>query len=159
MNPLKVSEPTQRWRVGYASGAFDLFHMGHLRYLQAAAEQCERLIVGVPCDAIVTRIKARAPVHTQVQRLEVVAALACVDQALAVEISMDDADLFTNFVVDLGVDALFIGADWAGTPRWERLCSQLGGRGINVVFMPRTEGISSTQLRKKGLKKEAYTPT
>ena len=138
-----------RWRVGYASGAFDLFHLGHLRYLRAAADRCGRLVVGIPSDDVVTRVKGRPPVIPQDERLELVAALACVAEALPVAISMDDADTFAGFLVGLGIEAIFIGADWADTPRWNRLRPRLEGRGVAVIFLPRTAGISSSLLRER----------
>jgi cytidyltransferase-like protein len=81
-----------RWWVGYASGAFDQLHVGHLRYLCAAAARCERLIVGMPSDDVVARAKGKAPLIPQAERLELVAAFACVAEALPVAVSMEDAE-------------------------------------------------------------------
>ncbi|HYI70284.1 MAG TPA: adenylyltransferase/cytidyltransferase family protein [Skermanella sp.] len=136
-----------RWRTGYASGAFDQVHIGHLRYLRAAADQCERLVVGIPSDAVVARAKGRVPLTPQAERLELVAAFACVAEALPVAVSMEDADLFAGLIAGLGIDAVFIGADWEDTPRWSRLRPRLEALGIGVIFLPRTEGISSSLLR------------
>lgn len=133
--------------LGYASGAFDLLHVGHLRYLQQAATRCRRLIVGIPDDAIITRVKGRPPLMPQAERRELVAGLACVAEAMAVSVPMDDATAFTSFMVTLGVEALFVGADWQNTPRWRRLGPALLDRGIRVHFLPRAAGISSTRLR------------
>jgi glycerol-3-phosphate cytidylyltransferase len=137
----------RRWRVGYASGAFDQLHVGHLRYLRAAAARCERLIVGMPSDDVVARAKGKAPLTPQAERLELVAAFACVAEALLVAVSMEDADLFAAFAAGLGIDAAFIGADWEDTPRWSRLRPRLEALGISVIFLPRTDGISSSLLR------------
>jgi glycerol-3-phosphate cytidylyltransferase len=139
--------PRHRWRVGYASGAFDQLHVGHLRYLRAAAVQCERLVVGIPSNDVVARAKGRAPLTPQAERLELVAAFACVAEALPVAVSMEDADLFAAFVAGLGIDAVFIGVDWADTPRWSRLRPRLEALGISVIFLPRTADISSSLLR------------
>jgi glycerol-3-phosphate cytidylyltransferase len=146
-SPETPDTPRHHWRVGYASGAFDQLHVGHLRYLLAAAAQCERLIVGIPSDDVVARAKGRAPLTPQAERLELVAAFACVAEALPVAVSMEDADLFAAFVAGLGIDAIFIGADWADTPRWSRLRPRLEALGISVIFLPRTAGISSSLLR------------
>lgn len=147
-----VETDTRRWRIGYASGAFDLIHVGHLRYLQAAAGRCERLVVGVPSDGIIARVKGRAPLVPQAERLEIVAAFACVALALPVAVAMDDTDAFAGFLGGLtlegdGVEAALIGADWADTPRWSRLRPRLEERGIAVAFLPRAAGVSSTGLR------------
>jgi glycerol-3-phosphate cytidylyltransferase len=146
-SPETCDTPRRQWRTGYASGAFDQLHVGHLRYLRAAAAQCARLVVGIPSDAVVARAKGRVPLTPQAERLELVAAFACVAEALPVAVSMEDADLFAGFVAGLGIDAVFIGVDWEGTPRWSRLRPRLEALGIGVVFLPRTEGVSSSLLR------------
>jgi len=133
--------------IGYASGAFDLFHVGHLRYLKAAAARCRHLVVGVPADALVAGLKGRPTVIPQDQRVEIIAGLRCVSQALSVAVSMDDSARFAAFLADLRVEAAFIGADWAGTPRWVRLALHLAERGIAVEFLPRTPDVSTTELR------------
>lgn len=138
-----------RWRIGYASGAFDLLHVGHLRYLTTAAAQCERLLVGIPDDAIVARVKGRPPATPQVERLEIIAGFACVARALPVAVSMEEAEHFAAFVRDLEVDAVFVGKAWADTPRWNRLRPILEALGIAVVFLPHTSGISSTLLKER----------
>lgn len=135
--------------VGYASGAFDLLHVGHIRYLKAAARQCRHLLVGVPADAIVTGSKGLPPVVPQAERLEVIAALACVARAVPVSVPMSDTARFVDFVVDLGINAAFIGAEWADTPRWQRLRPGMESRGISVIFLPHTEHVSSTVLRQR----------
>lgn len=147
--PEHTGTITPRWRTGYASGAFDLLHVGHLRYLTAAAAQCERLLVGIPDDAIVARVKGRPPVTPQAGRLEMIAGFACVAQALPATVSMEDADHFAAFIHDLGVDAVFVGEIWADTPRWTRLRPVLEALGISVVFLPQTPGISSTLLKER----------
>lgn len=135
-----------RPKVGYASGAFDLLHIGHIRYLQAAAQRCQELVVGIPNDDIVAGSKGQPPVMPQAQRLEVIAALACVARAVPVAVAMSDAAAFVDFVVGLGIDAMFIGAEWADSPRWVRLRPSLERQGISVVFLPRTEGVSTTGI-------------
>lgn len=145
--PDPAQPPHRRWRLGYASGAFDLFHVGHLRYLQAAADRCDHLIVGVPEDAIITRVKGRPPVNPLVDRLAIVAALACVGAALPVAVPMDETERFVAFAAALGIDVIFVGADWAATARWARLGPRFAARGIAVIVLPRTEGVSSTRLR------------
>ncbi len=143
----RLQSTAPRWRTGYASGAFDLLHVGHLRYLKAAAAQCERLLVGIPDDAIVGRVKGRPPLTPQAERQEMVAGLACVAEALPASVSMEDAERFAAFVCGLGVNAVFVGAAWEDTPRWARLRPRLDALGIAVVFLPHSPGISSTLLK------------
>ncbi|KPF85124.1 hypothetical protein IP70_13065 [alpha proteobacterium AAP38] len=132
---------------GYASGAFDLLHVGHVRYLQMAAAACRHLLVGVPDDEIIARVKGRLPLVPQSERRELLSALSCVSEAMAVSVPMDDTDAFAEFMSSLRINIVFIGADWAETPRWQRLGPALQVRGMEVRFLPRTIGISSTQRR------------
>ena len=83
----------------------------------------------------------------QAERLELVAAFACVAEALPVAVSMEDAEFFAGFIASQGIDAVFIGVDWEDTPRWSRLRPRLEALGIGVIFLPRTAGISSSLLR------------
>ncbi|HRJ59757.1 MAG TPA: adenylyltransferase/cytidyltransferase family protein [Azospirillaceae bacterium] len=150
---IKLSDPdasiTPRWRVGYASGAFDLLHVGHLRYLTAAAAQCDRLLVGIPDDAIITRVKGRPPTTPLSERLEMIAGFACVARAMPATVSMDETERFAAFLRGLTVDAVFIGEAWAETPRWSRLRPALEASGIAVVFLPHTPGVSSTLIKER----------
>ena len=141
--------PPQPYGVGYASGCFDLFHVGHLRFLQQAAEHCRQLIVGVPVDAIVgdASNKGRPPIFSVEQRLEVIAALRCVARAVAAEVSMETSSEFADFVQQFQPEAIFVGEDWRSTPRWRRLGSELLARGIKVHFLPRAANISSTHIK------------
>lgn len=150
MNPPDSNATiTPRRRVGYASGAFDLLHVGHLRYLNAAAAQCDRLLVGIPDDAIVTRVKGRPPTTPLAERLEMIAGFACVAQALPAAVSMDETERFAAFLRRLEVDAVFIGEAWSQTPRWARLSPVLEASGIAVVFLPHTSGVSSTLIKER----------
>lgn len=148
-SPEPNGSPPPLWETGYASGAFDLIHVGHLRYLQAAATRCRRLLVGIPDDAIVARVKGRPPLMSQAERLELVGAFACVGRALPVDVPMDETDRFAAFIEGLAANAVFIGRDWADTPRWRRLGPRLAAKGVAVVFLPATPGISSTRLKER----------
>lgn len=75
-----------------------------------------------------------------------IAALAGVAEALSVSVGMDDTDAFADFLVGLGVDVALIGQDWQATPRWDRLRPRLEGLGIAVRFLPRADGVSTTDL-------------
>ena len=119
-------------------GTFDVFHVGHLRVLQRAAELGDRLIVGVSADALNLRKKNRLPVFSQDERMEIVAALKPVS-AVFVEESLE---LKRQYVLEHAAEVLVMGDDWAG--RFDEL-----GDICEVVYLPRTPAISTTALIEK----------
>ncbi|MBY0411645.1 MAG: adenylyltransferase/cytidyltransferase family protein [Burkholderiaceae bacterium] len=129
-----------------AIGAFDLFHVGHLRYLQFARQQGTRLTVAVSSDAICLAVKARVPVVTEAHRLEVVRGLHCVDDAFLQPVSTIYPDEAAAWIAQWGIDHVVGGGGWSGSERWTRLTLALAQRGITVSFAPATEGISTSQL-------------
>jgi glycerol-3-phosphate cytidylyltransferase len=129
------------WRVGYTTGVFDLFHIGHLNVLKKAKAYCERLIVGVSTDELVSEYKKRKPVICFDERIEIVRAIRYVDEVYP-QITMDKLKAWEA----LRYDVLFHGDDWKGSLLYERYQSQLSAVGVQVVFLPHTEGISSTRL-------------
>ncbi|MFD2113171.1 adenylyltransferase/cytidyltransferase family protein [Thiorhodococcus fuscus] len=129
-----------------ATGVFDLFHVGHLRYLQYARQKGTRLIVGVTPDAICLERKGRLPVIHESQRLEIIRGLGWVYQADYLPGSLDYTDDAVDWITGWGIDCVIPGGDWAGSPRWQRLTSALAMRGIDVHFAPRMHGISSSGI-------------
>jgi len=129
-------------RVGYTQGVFDLFHVGHLRLLKRAAEQCDRLIVGVNSDRLTEEYKHHTPVIPEEERREIVAALKVVDDTLVAD-TLDKRELWDK----LHFDVVFIGSDWLGNERWKRTEEELARVGAEVVYLPRTEGVSSEELK------------
>jgi len=129
--------------VGYTSGVFDLFHVGHLRILRRAKALCDRLIVGVTVDELVG-YKNRKVVVPFEQRLEIVSGLKAVDLA----IPQDDLDKFVMWK-KLKFDVLFIGDDWYGTDRFRHFERKLKSVGVKIVYLPYTTGISTTGLKSK----------
>ena len=119
-------------------GTFDVFHVGHLRVLQRAAELGDRLVVGVSADALNLRKKNRLPVFSQEERLEIIAALKPVD-AVFVEESLE---LKRQYVLEHAADVLVMGDDWAG--RFDELNDI-----CRVEYLPRTPAISTTALIEK----------
>lgn len=132
----------KKFAVGYTQGTFDMFHGGHLRLIEHAKEYCDYLIVGVNGDELVQSYKAKTPVITESERLKIVLALGDVDDARIVH-SLDKkaALLSTPF------QAIFIGDDWKGNDRWAQTQTELAAEGVSVVFLPYTDGVSSTVLR------------
>ncbi|AFL74047.1 adenylyltransferase/cytidyltransferase family protein [Thiocystis violascens] len=134
-------------RIGGTVGCFDLLHVGHLRFLQAARKGCATLKVGVCTDRGAWRSKQCRPTIPQEQRLELIRGLACVDDACLFEGTLAETRAAADWIEAWGVDGLFVSEDWAGSPRWLALEPLLGARGIRCVWLPYTGGVSSTLIR------------
>lgn len=131
-------------KIGYTSGVFDLFHVGHLNLLEKAKANCDYLIVGVCSDRLALDLKGKLPVINMVDRIRVVKSLKCVDRVV-VE-SVDNKLLFWNA---LKFNIIFKGSDWKGTAKWVGLQKQFKDLGVEVKFFPYTKKISSSLLRGK----------
>lgn len=154
----EVAFPAQAYRIGYASGFFDLFHIGHLRYLELAAQHCEKLIVGVPSDTIVRADQRPKPFTPCDQRMAIIAALRCVTEVVRVEVSMEQPSAFLPWIKRLGNPAIFVGEDWRDSARWSRLGPLLAEQGVKVHFLPRTDGVSTTWIKQSLAKIQPYDP-
>ena len=128
--------------VGYVPGAYDMFHVGHLRILQRSARRCDRLIAGVVDGAAAVAMKGAPPVVDLEERLEIVRAVACVDDAI-----IDHAESKLDAHRRVGFDVLFKGDDWRGTPKGDRLERELATVGATVFYLPYTAATSSTLIR------------
>jgi glycerol-3-phosphate cytidylyltransferase len=129
--------------VGYAPGAYDLFHIGHLNILKHAAEHCDRLIAGVVSDEMLLRAKGRLPVIPLEERMEIVRNLRFVDDVHA-EVVPDKIDTWR----DVRFDVIFKGDDWRGTAKGRQLERDFAAVGVEVRYFPYTMHTSSTILRK-----------
>lgn len=127
--------------VGYTAGVYDLFHVGHLNMLRNAKGMCDRLVVGVTTDELV-RYKNKDPVIPFVERIEIVRACRYVDVAVA----QTEIDKFAAWQ-KLGFDVLFVGDDWYGKESWNLYQQKLAEVGARVVYLPYTQGTSSTLLQ------------
>lgn len=138
------SAPRQRTgRVGYAAGAFDLFHVGHLNILKHAKSACDYLIAGVVSDEMLQITKGITPVVPLSERIEIVRHIAFVDEAVA-EVVPDKLETWR----DLRFDVFFKGDDWNGTEKGLRLEREFSAVGVDVVYFPYTASTSSTVLRR-----------
>lgn len=137
---------TKKYRVGYTTGVFDLFHIGHLNILRKAKEQCEYLIVGVTTDELVSYKNKKSVIPFE-ERIEIVRAIKYVDEAVPQE-SMDKMDAWDR----LHFDVMFVGDDWKGTEKWLKYEEQFQKVGVDIVYFPYTKGVSSTLLNKVLLK-------
>lgn len=134
----------KKHNIGYTTGVFDMFHIGHLNMIKRAKEQCEYLIVGVSTDELVNSYKGHYPVIPLEQRLAIVEAIRWVDKAVP-QTSMDKIDAWK----ELHFDALFHGSEWKNTPLYNKIEQQFADLGVDVIFFEPTKGISSTILRDK----------
>jgi glycerol-3-phosphate cytidylyltransferase len=130
-------------RIGYAAGAFDLFHIGHLNILRLAKSQCDYLIAGVVSDELCQLRKGRKPIVPLAERLEIVIEVGHVDRAVA-ETVPDKLEVWK----DLKFNIFFKGDDWRGTPKGVRLEQAFGAVGVEVVYFPYTVHTSSSALRR-----------
>ena len=134
----------KKYKIGYTTGVFDLFHIGHLNILKKAKEQCECLIVGVSTDELVQNYKNKLPVIPFEERVEIVKSIKYVDKVVAQE-NRDKYSAWEN----LQFDVMFVGDDWKGNKLFEELEHQFKSVGVDIVYFPYTQGTSSTILRKK----------
>jgi glycerol-3-phosphate cytidylyltransferase len=128
--------------VGYTTGVFDMFHVGHLRILERARQHCDQLIVGVTTDELSVSNKGKSPIIEFDERFDIVSALRCVDRAVA-QNSMDKIAAWEM----LRFDRMFVGDDWRGTPKWNALEADFATRNVEIVYFPYTTHTSSTILR------------
>lgn len=129
------------FKVGYTTGVFDLFHIGHLNILRRAKEQCGFLIVGVSTDDLVEKEKNKHPVIPFEERIAIVKAIRYVD-AVVPQISKDKLEAYKM----LRFNAMFVGDDWKGTQQWNIYEKQLKPYGVKIVYFSRTEHTSSTLI-------------
>ena len=132
--------PKTKELIGYTTGVYDLFHIGHLNLLRNASALCDKLIVGVSTDEVVA-YKHKSPVIPFVERIEIVRACKYVDVAIP-QHSLNKFDAWEK----INFDILFVGDDWFQEPRWKELESKLSQQGVRVVYFPYTGGTSSTLI-------------
>lgn len=128
--------------IGYTTGVYDLFHIGHLNLLKNAKGMCDKLVVGVTVDELVTYKGKRAMIPFE-DRIEIVRSCKYVDAA----VPQYDMDKLTA-CKKLGASVLFVGDDWYATEKWKEYEHQFADAGIRIVYFPYTKGISSTQITK-----------
>lgn len=134
----------KKYKIGYTTGVYDMFHIGHLNILKRAKEQCETLVVGVTTDELCFKRKNKYPIICEKDRMEIVGAIRYVDKVVP------QADMEKiRPVKELGADAVFVGSDWKGTDAWNQYEKDFAEVGCTVVYLDHTDGISSSILREK----------
>ncbi|WP_022926286.1 adenylyltransferase/cytidyltransferase family protein [Serinicoccus marinus] len=126
--------------MGYTTGVFDLFHVGHLTLLKNAKGLCDRLIVGVTVDELVA-YKNKKSVIPFSERLEIVRSIEYVDAAVP-QYDMDKFEMWRK----LQFDIMFVGDDWYQSPKWMDLETKFKEVSVQILYFPYTQGTSSTLI-------------
>ncbi|MBR3200989.1 MAG: adenylyltransferase/cytidyltransferase family protein [Mogibacterium sp.] len=126
--------------IGYTTGVYDLFHIGHLNLLKNAKGMCDKLIVGVTVDELVAYKGKQAMIPFE-DRIEIVRSIKYVDAA----VPQYDMDKLTA-CKKLGAKYLFVGDDWYGTEKWKEYEKEFTREGIQIIYFPYTKGVSSTRI-------------
>ena len=126
--------------IGYTTGVYDLFHIGHLKLLIRAKSQCDKLIVGVTTDELVS-YKFKKAVVPYKERAEIVNNIKCVDKVVPQE-NMDKMAAWEK----LKFNVMFVGDDWKGTDKWKQFEKDFNKVGVKIIYFPYTKGTSSTLI-------------
>jgi len=126
--------------IGYTTGVFDLFHIGHLNLLRKAKAQCDYLIVGVSIDPLVAYKNKHAVIPFE-ERIEIIRSIKYVDEAVPQE-NMDKMEAWRKYHFNV----MFVGDDWKGTEKWNNYEKQFAEVGVKIVYFPYTKGTSSTLI-------------
>lgn len=127
--------------IGYTAGVYDMFHIGHLNVIRNAKAKCDYLIVAVSTDELVQKEKNKIPVIPFEERCEIIKALSYVDEV----VPQYDKNKFGAWE-KYKFDKMFVGSDWQGTEVWKKYEEQFAPYGVEIVYLPHTDGISSTKL-------------
>ena len=131
----------KKYKIGYTTGVFDMFHIGHLNIIRKSKELCDQLIVGVSTDEVVKSYKHKTPIIPFDERIAIVSALKYVDRAVP-QTSMNKMQAWEK----LHFNAIFHGSDWKGSDMYNKMIDEFKKVGVDVIFLPHTEGVSSTFL-------------
>lgn len=129
-------------KIGYTTGVFDLFHIGHLNVLKRARLECDYLIVGVTSDELSIEVKGKKPIIPFQERMEIVEAIKFVDEVVP-QVNYDKFEAWNN----LKFDMMFVGDDWKGTEKWNNIEEEFGKFDVEIYYFPYTKHTSSTFLR------------
>ena len=133
-----------KYKIGYTTGVFDMFHVGHLNILEKAKQQCDYLVVGVSTDEVVQDYKHKTPIIPFEERVKIVEAIKYVDKVVA-QTTMDKTVAWE----EIKFNAIFHGDDWKGSGYYNECEEKLKKLGVDVVFIEHTPNISSTRIAEK----------
>lgn len=134
----------KKYKIGYTTGVYDMFHIGHLNLIKRAKEQCEYLIVGVSTDELVQDYKGKTPIIPFNQRIEIVKSIRYVDKVIP-QTTMNKYDAWEQEKFNV----IFHGDDWKNSSVYNEIENKLKDKGVEFVYFPYTRGTSSTLLREK----------
>jgi len=134
----------KKYKIGYTTGVYDMFHVGHLNILKRAKEQCDYLIVGVSTDELVESYKNKTPVIPFEDRIAIVESIKYVDEAVP-QVSMDKFDAWEKYKYNV----IFHGDDWKNSTLYNEIENKLKAVGVEFVYFPYTKKVSSTMLKEK----------
>ena len=129
-------------KIGYTTGVFDLFHIGHLNILKRARLECDHLIVGITTDELSKSAKNKKPFIPFQERMDLVEAVKYVDKVVP-QTSYDKMEAWNN----LKFDRMFVGDDWKGSDQWNIIEDEFAQVGVEIIYFPYTTHTSSTILR------------
>lgn len=132
------------YNIGYTTGVFDLFHVGHLNILKKSKDLCDYLIVGVSTDELVQIYKSKTPIIPFENRKRIVESIKYVDQVI-VQKTMDKLDAWEQ----LRFEVMFHGDDWKNTPMWREYEEKFKNVGVDLIYFPYTKETSTTIIKKK----------
>ena len=138
-------EEKKKYKIGLLMGVFDLYHVGHLRLIQRAKEQCEYLRVAVLSDELVMHFKGFYPTIPLEERMEILRSVRYVDEVVPI---LDEISRLVEWE-RRPFDCFFSGDDYSGNAYWEWERQELRKKGSDIVFFPYTKEQSSTKIRKK----------
>ena len=128
--------------IGYTTGVFDMFHIGHLNILERAKEQCDYLIVGVSTDELVETEKSKHPVVPYENRVRIVSAIKYVDKVVP-QVNKNKLEAWEKY----RFNKMFVGSDWKGSDAWNEYERQFAEKNVEIIYFPHTDGVSSTILK------------
>lgn len=129
-------------RIGYTTGVYDLFHIGHVNLLRRARLECDYLIVGVTTDELCIEAKGKAPIIPFTERMSVVESVRYVDMVVP-QVNYDKMEAWRNHKFNV----MFVGDDWKGTPKWVALEREFSELGVEIAYFPYSQQTSSTRIR------------
>ncbi len=129
--------------IGYTAGVYDLFHVGHLNLLKNAKGMCDKLVVGVTVDELVS-YKGKEAVIPFEERIEIIRSIKYVDAAVP-QYDMNKLKVCK----EIGASVMFVGDDWYGTEKWQKYEEEFAKEGIKIIYFPYTKGVSSSRIEQK----------